>query len=110
MFGELGRGMGLVNPSSRPLKRRSEKFVAELRLFVTDLISDENHAFEAHPHGTIGRSITPSIRALPSVQEKVQSQFARAAANLLQPVVPSARLRAPKMVAAASGRVAGSGH
>jgi hypothetical protein len=47
--------------------------------------------------GTIGHSITPSICALPGVQETVQGQFARAAANLLQPVVPPARLRAAKL-------------
>jgi hypothetical protein len=41
-------------------------------------------------HGTIGRSITPSLPALPGLQETVQGQFARADANLLQPLVPRA--------------------
>ena len=70
--------------------------------FVIDLITDGNDHFEA--------TITPSIRTLPGLQDTVQGQFARAAANLLQPVVPPARLRAAKMVAAASGRAAGPGH
>ena len=101
MFGELGRGMGLVNPSSRPLKRRSEKFVVELRLFVTDLISDENHAFEAHPHGTIGRSITPSIRALPGLQDTVQGL--RAGGR--QPSAASRAASAPTSTENGRGRI-----
>jgi hypothetical protein len=78
--------------------------------FVINLISDENDHLGGAFHGTIGPSITPSVSRLPGLQDTVQGQFAGAAANLLQQVVPPARLRATKMVAPASRRAAGPGH
>jgi hypothetical protein len=78
--------------------------------FVTGVMSDEIHRIGASDDSRSTRRATAQNCAVPGLQREVQDQSPRPVANLLRSVLPSARLRATKMVEAASRRAARTGY
>jgi hypothetical protein len=78
--------------------------------FVTGVMSDEIHREGLLDDSRSTRTATEQNCALSGLQREVQDQCPRPTANLLQSVLPSASLRAKKMVEATSRRAARTGY